>query len=200
MCLYSTHLNQAAYSSFWLVSTIAHWASFFICICNICIKKETRESLEVSSNLFWMLGVKRLTKQSVVSLDGNYVPCMISHKAWWSNPHKPYTTNEVDWRTHFLGDLIINYCLSGKLGRVLWIPVTSLTDWRLPDNGWADVLSVATVFHASWCAQSWPAELTELLTCADTLENHYSWLSHSHSHTHTGSIQRHLRLDCISVT
>ena len=106
-------------------------------------------------HLFWMFGVRRWTKQNklLFSLDGNYAPQMISHSVLMArNPHKPCTIMEVDWRTHFPGDLIINYRLSGKLGRVQisWIPVTSQTDWRLPDSGcWWCVKCGCRV----WCQQ-----------------------------------------------
>lgn len=113
----------------------------------------------------------------------------------WPNLHKRCTIMEVDWRAHFLGDLIINCCLSGKLVRVqiLRIPVTLQTDWRLSDSGCCGVLSVASVFHASWWAQSGDLSqaLRELLTCADTLKNHYLELSLPLMATH--SIQRHIR-------
>lgn len=87
----------------------------------------------------------------------------------WTNPHKCCTIMEFDWRTHFLGDVIINCCLSGKLGRVQisWIPVTLQTDWRLSDSDCCGALSVASVFHASWLVQSgdFSQALTECLTC-----------------------------------
>lgn len=95
----------------------------------------------------------------------------------WPNQRSPCATMEVDWRTHFLGDLIINCYLSRKLQRVQisWIPVTLQTDWRLSDTGCCGALSVASGFHASWWTQS--GDLSQSLTCAATLKNHYSQLS-----------------------
>lgn len=124
---------------------------------------------------------------------------MISHSAWWLNPPKPCSMVEADWRTHFPRDLIINYCLSGKLGKLGTLQWPHWLTGGFLRKASAAVLRVTTVLHASWCAWSRPSELTELLTCANTLKNHYSKLSHSHRHTHTVSFQRRIVFQSLSA-
>lgn len=111
------------------------------------------------TNVFSSGGL-RWTKQNkqLFSLDGNYAPRLISHSHRWPNPRKPCTIMEVDWRTHFLGDLIINYRLSGKLGgvQISWIPVTSQPDWRLPDSVcWWCVKRGHCVSCQLMCSEHW---------------------------------------------
>lgn len=101
-------------------SCIPHWATLISWHCNKGDIRITGSELVGVTHVFGMLGVKQWIKHNnqLFSLDSNYATCTISHKPWWPNPLKRCTVMKVDWRTHFLWDLIINYCLSGKLGRV----------------------------------------------------------------------------------
>lgn len=145
-----------------------HFKEVHTCRCDKCLS-------------FLDVGVRRWTKQNKQSLDGNYAPCMNSHSKL-VEATQPCTIMEVDWRTHFLRELIINYRLSGKVGRVQisWIPVTSQTDWWLPDSGcWWCV-------KCGWCVLE-PVDVLRVETChlcQHTEERLYLALSPSQSHLH----------------
>ena len=136
------------------------------------------------------VGVKWWTKQSkwLFSLDGNYAPRTISHSQLMTKPSQSLH-NSAGWlKINFPQVLIINNLQCVKLGQVQisWIPLTSQTDWWWPDSGCCGVLSVAAVFHGSWCAQS--GDLSWSLAKLFTPNSHSSQLSLSQLHPHTRSI------------